>query len=162
MTTYQEGQTIRITRIGQWAEDGLARFDRRGSTGMIYATRIDGSDAVAFEDEVTPEDVEITVAAKSFVPPSFGGERAILVDYAKRNADRAKRRRRPRPGRDWAHLEGHSLKDVAKMAGCTPNTVQKAFRAGLIEGVKHGRRTVRVTDQEAKKWIAYWKSKKST
>jgi hypothetical protein len=163
-TPYHQGQTIIIKRTGRFAENSIARFERVGSTGMVYATREDGSDAVAFADEVSVAlgcDVQIKAKGEE-VKVARRSNPSFFVDYANRNANgnSAKpNRRKPRPGRDWYHLPGVSLTEVAKMAGCTPNVVQKAFRSGDISATRHGHRTVRVDHGEATRWSSIFRQK---
>lgn len=163
-TPYQQGQTIIINRTGRFSENSLARFERVGSTGMIYATRQDGSDAVAFADEVSAAlDCEVQIKAKGDeVKVAKHSKPGYFTDYAESNEKRnsgKRKRRKVRPGRDWYHLPGVSLTEVASMAGCHPSVTQRAYRAGQIKATKHSHRTVRVDHKEAARWSSIFRKK---
>jgi hypothetical protein len=140
--TFNPGQTIRIRRtvfdsVASF-EDSLARFDRYGPSGMVYATREDGSDAVAFAEECFPSPKTAIIKAKAVQPEP----RPVPGTFNFRNHPTAKR-----------DAVGYSYAQLADRAGITINVLKKLIIAGKIKAVKLGHRSAAVTFDEANRWL---------
>lgn len=143
--TLTTGQTIRIRRTIDEAplsaEDSLARFERYGSTGMVYATREDGSDAVAFASECAPVNRAITVAKRS--PEPVGAlQGATTTGF--RLSNRAK------PSK---HRDGMTYAELSEASGVTVNVIKKAIINGQLKIRKLGHRSAIVEHDEAQRWM---------
>lgn len=143
--TFITGQAIRIHRTIAEAplspEDSIARFERYGPTGMVYATREDGSDAVAFASECAPIGRVITVAKR--LPEPVG-----TLPVKKTGGFRLQRSHSKSK-----HKDGISYAELADLAGVTVNVVKKAVIAGRLIARKLGYRSAIIEHAEAARWL---------
>jgi hypothetical protein len=148
--TFNPGQTIRIRRTFLDSsvnfEDSLARFERYGPSGMVYATREDGSDAVVFAEECFPTSKVAVIRARAVAPEA----RPVPGTFNFRNHPTAKR-----------EAVGYSYAQLAELAGVTINVLKKHIIAGRVKTVKLGHRSAAVAFDEAKRWLESRKGKEA-
>lgn len=146
--TFNPGQTIRIRRtvfdsVASF-EDSLARFERYGPSGMVYATREDGSDAVALAEECFPSSKTAIIKAKAVQPKP----RPVPGTFNFGNHAKPKH-----------EAIGYTYAQLAEKAGITINVLKKLVIAGKIKAVKLGHRSAAVTFDEANRWLESRKGK---
>jgi len=144
--TFNPGQTIRIHRTTLQAplsaEDSLARFERYGPAGMVYATREDGSDAVAFPSECSGSNAIIHVAKRSPEPVGAAAGAATATGF-----NFTSRRVHPK------HKDGHTYAELAEMSRVSVNIIKKDVIAGRLKVKRLGHRTTLVEFDEAQRWM---------
>jgi hypothetical protein len=148
--TFTTGQTIRIRRTlldsSVNFEDSLARFERYGPSGMVYATREDGSDSVAFAEECFPSSHVAVIRARAVAPEA----RPVPGTFNFRNHAHTKR-----------DVAGYSYIQLADMAGITVSVLKKMISAGKLKSERIGPRRAAVAFDEAKRWLESRKGKEA-